>query len=72
MNSHPAMDSDIVFDATGNHAAMERGFDFVAHGGRYVFVSVIKDAITFPDPTFIAKSCRSMQAATPPPKTSSR
>ena len=22
---------------------MERGFDFVAHGGRYVFVSVIKD-----------------------------
>ena len=49
------MDFDIVFDATGNHAAMERGFDFVAHGGRYVFVSVIKDSITFPDPDFHRK-----------------
>ena len=46
---------DIVFDATGNQAAMERGFDFVAHGGRYVFVSVIKDSITFPDPDFHRK-----------------
>ena len=46
---------DIVFDATGNQAAMERGFDFVAQGGRYVFVSVIKDSITFQDPDFHRK-----------------
>jgi 2-desacetyl-2-hydroxyethyl bacteriochlorophyllide A dehydrogenase len=46
---------DIVFDATGNQAAMERGFQFVAHGGRYVFVSVIKDSITFSDPDFHRK-----------------
>src|SRR4029078_13478820 len=46
---------DIVFDATGNQSAMERGFDFVAHGGRYVFVSVIKDSITFSDPNFHRK-----------------
>jgi 2-desacetyl-2-hydroxyethyl bacteriochlorophyllide A dehydrogenase len=46
---------DIVFDATGNQAAMERGFDFVAHGGRYVLVSVIRDSITFPDPDFHRK-----------------
>ena len=46
---------DIVFDATGNQNAMERGFDFVAHGGRYVFVGVIKDSITFSDPDFHRK-----------------
>lgn len=46
---------DVVFDATGSRAAMEKGFDFVAHGGRYVLVSVIKDAITFMDPDFHRK-----------------
>ena len=34
---------DVVFDATGNRQSMEAGFDFVAHGGRYVLVSVVKD-----------------------------
>jgi threonine dehydrogenase-like Zn-dependent dehydrogenase len=43
---------DIVFDATGNQASMQRGFDFVASGGRYVLVSVVKDQITFSDPDF--------------------
>jgi 2-desacetyl-2-hydroxyethyl bacteriochlorophyllide A dehydrogenase len=46
---------DIVFDATGSQAAMEKGFAFVAHGGRYVLVSVIKDTITFADPDFHRK-----------------
>jgi 2-desacetyl-2-hydroxyethyl bacteriochlorophyllide A dehydrogenase len=46
---------DIVFDATGSQAAMERGFEFVAHGGRYVLVSVIKDTVTFADPDFHRK-----------------
>ena len=46
---------DIVFDATGNQQAMEKGFAFVAHGGRYVLVSVIKDPITFSDPDFHRK-----------------
>ena len=46
---------DVVFDATGNRRAMERGFEFVAHGGRYVLVSVIKDSITFGDPDFHRK-----------------
>jgi 2-desacetyl-2-hydroxyethyl bacteriochlorophyllide A dehydrogenase len=46
---------DVVFDATGNQAAMEKGFEFVAHGGRYVLVSVVKDTITFKDPDFHRK-----------------
>jgi 2-desacetyl-2-hydroxyethyl bacteriochlorophyllide A dehydrogenase len=43
---------DCVFDATGNAGAIEKGFDYVAHGGRYVLISVVKDAITFSDPEF--------------------
>jgi len=43
---------DVVFDATGNARAMERGFEFIAHGGTYVMISVVRDAITFSDPEF--------------------
>lgn len=46
---------DLVFDATGSQAAMEKGFEFVAHGGRYVLVGVIKDSVTFADPDFHRK-----------------
>ena len=46
---------DIVFDATGSRPAMEKGFDCVGHGGRYVLVSVVKEAITFLDPDFHRK-----------------
>jgi 2-desacetyl-2-hydroxyethyl bacteriochlorophyllide A dehydrogenase len=45
----------IVFDATGNATAMEKGFDAVTNGGRYVLVSVVKDPITFMDPDFHRK-----------------
>ena len=43
---------DVVFDATGNAKAMERGFRFIAHGGKYVFVSIVADRISFSDPEF--------------------
>ena len=43
---------DVVFDATGNPKAMERGFRFVAHGGTYVLVSIVAGDITFSDPEF--------------------
>ncbi|WP_443751037.1 zinc-binding alcohol dehydrogenase family protein [Asticcacaulis solisilvae] len=43
---------DAVFDATGNARAIEQGFARVAHGGRYVLVSVVKDTISFADPEF--------------------
>lgn len=46
---------DIVFDATGNPGSMQKGFDFVAHAGRYVLVSVVKSAITFEDSDFHRK-----------------
>ena len=43
---------DAVFDATGNIKAMERGLEFVAHGGTYVLVSIVLDRISFADPEF--------------------
>ncbi|KMQ80454.1 Threonine dehydrogenase and related Zn-dependent dehydrogenase [Candidatus Burkholderia pumila] len=43
---------DVVFDATGNPRAMERGFEFIAHGGKYVLVSIVPDRISFSDPEF--------------------
>ncbi|WP_280155976.1 zinc-binding alcohol dehydrogenase family protein [Piscinibacter sp. XHJ-5] len=43
---------DVVFDATGNAKAMERGFKFVAHGGTYVLISVVGATISFSDPEF--------------------
>ena len=43
---------DVVLDATGNARAMERGFQFIAHGGKYVMISVVRDNITFSDPEF--------------------
>ncbi|SDE80704.1 2-desacetyl-2-hydroxyethyl bacteriochlorophyllide A dehydrogenase [Massilia sp. PDC64] len=43
---------DVVFDATGNIKAMERGLEFVAHGGTYVLVSIVLDRISFADPEF--------------------
>ena len=45
----------VVFDATGNAQSMEHGFDFVAHAGRYVLVSVVKTPIAFSDVDFHRK-----------------
>ena len=43
---------DLVFDATGYGPSMEAAFAYVAHGGTLVFVSVVKDTISFADPEF--------------------
>jgi 2-desacetyl-2-hydroxyethyl bacteriochlorophyllide A dehydrogenase len=46
---------DLVIDATGKASSIEAGFDYVAHGGTYVLVSVVRDAISFADPKFHAR-----------------
>jgi 2-desacetyl-2-hydroxyethyl bacteriochlorophyllide A dehydrogenase len=43
---------DCVFEATGNIHAMRSGLDYVAHGGTYVLLSVVKEEIAFSDPEF--------------------
>ena len=42
----------VVFDATGNAASMTRSFEWVAHGGKLVFVGLVKGDISFSDPDF--------------------
>ena len=42
----------VVFDATGNAKSMMKAFNWVAHGGRYVLVSLVQENITFFDPDF--------------------
>lgn len=49
---------DVVIDATGNKQAMQNSFKFVAHGGTCLFISVIKEDITFNDPLFHSREMR--------------
>ncbi|NVK34172.1 MAG: zinc-binding alcohol dehydrogenase family protein [Rhodobacteraceae bacterium] len=41
-----------VFDATGNIKAMNGGLSYVANGGTYTLVSVVKEDLVFADPEF--------------------
>jgi 2-desacetyl-2-hydroxyethyl bacteriochlorophyllide A dehydrogenase len=43
---------DAVFDATGNIDAMNRGFGFIAHGGKYTLISIVPGTVAFSDPEF--------------------
>ncbi|TQS73072.1 zinc-binding alcohol dehydrogenase family protein [Rhodobacteraceae bacterium] len=43
---------DTVFDATGNISAMNSGLNYLAHGGNYVLLSVVKGDLNFADPEF--------------------
>jgi 2-desacetyl-2-hydroxyethyl bacteriochlorophyllide A dehydrogenase len=42
----------VVFDATGNAKSMMKAFNLVAHGGRFILVSLVQENITFFDPDF--------------------
>ncbi len=41
-----------VFDCTGSPASMMKAFNYVAHGGRLILVSLVQADITFHDPDF--------------------
>jgi 2-desacetyl-2-hydroxyethyl bacteriochlorophyllide A dehydrogenase len=43
---------DVVIDATGLPAPIEAGFAFLAHGARYLLLSVVPTDIRFSDPEF--------------------
>lgn len=44
-----------VFDASGNKLALERGPNYLAHGGRYVLVGLYKGNLTFSHPSIHQK-----------------
>jgi 2-desacetyl-2-hydroxyethyl bacteriochlorophyllide A dehydrogenase len=45
----------VVFDATGSLPAINNGFGYLAHGGRYVLVGLQKGSICFSHPEFHKK-----------------
>ena len=45
----------VVFDATGNVKSMTDSFNYVAHGGKLIYVGLVKSNITFSDPDFHKK-----------------
>ncbi|RCW64272.1 zinc-binding alcohol dehydrogenase family protein [Saliterribacillus persicus] len=45
----------IVFDATGNSKSMMDAFQYPAHGGKLIYVGLVKSDITFSDPLFHSK-----------------
>lgn len=45
----------VVFDVTGNAKSMTDAFRYVSHGGRLVYVGLVKTDITFSDPDFHKK-----------------
>ncbi|MFB5285026.1 zinc-binding alcohol dehydrogenase family protein [Peribacillus sp. Hz7] len=45
----------VVFDATGNAKSMMNAFEFPAHGGRLIYVGLVKSDISFNDPDFHSK-----------------
>lgn len=45
----------VVFDATGNAKSMMESFKYPAHGGRLIYVGLVKANITFNDPEFHSK-----------------
>ena len=42
----------VVMDATGNLKAINKGFQYIAHGGRYVLIGLQKGEICFSHPEF--------------------
>ncbi len=42
----------VVMDATGNLPAINKGFSYMAHGGRYILVGLQKEMVSFSHPEF--------------------
>jgi len=54
--------STVVIDATGNLAAINKGFEYIAHGGRYVLVGLQKGNISFSHPEFHKREANLMSS----------
>jgi 2-desacetyl-2-hydroxyethyl bacteriochlorophyllide A dehydrogenase len=42
----------VLIDATGNQQSMAKSFEYIAHGGRIVFVGLFQGDLSFNDPNF--------------------
>ncbi|WP_304235808.1 zinc-binding alcohol dehydrogenase family protein [Jiulongibacter sediminis] len=56
LNETPAENEyDVVFDATGNSQSMKKALNYLAHGGRLVFIGLFQGDYSFNDPYFHKK-----------------
>lgn len=54
-NINNGMLPSIVIDATGNQRSMMESFNYVSHGGKLIFVGLVKGDICFNNPNFHSK-----------------
>jgi 2-desacetyl-2-hydroxyethyl bacteriochlorophyllide A dehydrogenase len=52
----------VVIDASGNQKAIHNGFNYLAHGGRYILIGLQKDLIRFSHPEFHKKEVTLMSS----------
>jgi threonine dehydrogenase-like Zn-dependent dehydrogenase len=52
----------VVIDATGNRKAINQGFHYLAHGGRYVLIGLQKEELVFSHPEFHKKETTLMSS----------
>ena len=52
----------VVIDASGNLNAINQGFNYVAHGGRYILIGLQKEKICFSHPDFHKKEATLMSS----------
>ncbi|HEX3080523.1 MAG TPA: zinc-binding dehydrogenase, partial [Puia sp.] len=52
----------VVIDASGNRKAINNGFSYLAHGGRYILIGLQKEEIIFSHPAFHKKEITLMSS----------
>jgi 2-desacetyl-2-hydroxyethyl bacteriochlorophyllide A dehydrogenase len=52
----------VVIDASGNRKALNRGINYLAHGGRYILIGLQKDELVFSHPEFHKKESTLMSS----------
>ncbi|SFO89436.1 zinc-binding alcohol dehydrogenase family protein [Salibacterium halotolerans] len=55
LNENNGVLPNTVLDATGNKQSMNEAFQYVSHGGKLVYVGLVKDSLHFYDPDFHTK-----------------
>jgi 2-desacetyl-2-hydroxyethyl bacteriochlorophyllide A dehydrogenase len=54
---------DVVIDATGNRKAINAGFSYISHGGKYVLIGLQKEEVVVSHPEFHKREATLMSSA---------
>jgi len=53
---------DVIIDATGNRNAINQGFSYISHGGKYVLIGLQKEEIVISHPEFHKREATMMSS----------